>query len=300
MNVWYQDGFFMGTRFNLLIPGLDESQGEALFIWIETELRRLEKMLSVFDPESSVSRVNKIADEQAVIVQDELLEIVSVCQDHWVRTDGWFDVGIGMAIEEHLKPSEDVLIKQYREKRNPGIKDVEVDKKNKTIRFTCPGVKLDFGGFGKGYALDKVVAILKEHRIKNALISFGESSVYALGSHPFGNYWPVSLSDARQKTKVLKALTLRDQAVSTSSNVFRDHLIHPRNGFPQKIKKSVTVVTASSAEAEVLSTALMLADEEPAQRILQSYPVDQVVMVDYSSGYGRVVFQQERPVRVLK
>jgi thiamine biosynthesis lipoprotein len=300
MNVWYRDGFFMGTRFNLLIPELDELQGKMLFTLIVSELTRLEKMLSVFDPESLVSKINGMAYEQPVSVSEELLKILLDCQAHYNKTHGLFDVGIGSLMKKLNQTGSLTPENKERKLNVSGINKVEIDQHAKTVRFVDSGVYLDFGGFGKGYALEKVVEILKDHFVRNAFISFGESSVYGLGKHPFGDHWPVAIPDLFKKQQPVKSLTLKNRAVSTSANVLRKHILDPSTGVVVEKKRSVTVKSASAVDAEVLSTAMIVAGDDEFEMLSKAYDVDLVAVVDYSNGYGNIIFDDVKAVGILE
>lgn len=98
----------MGTRFNLILPGVDDSRGEVLFSSIMEELIRIENMLSCFMPESDISKINNNACNKPVEVNHELLHILTECLGFYERTKGAFDIGIGKIIDH------------WSEKKQPG------------------------------------------------------------------------------------------------------------------------------------------------------------------------------------
>ena len=161
----------MGTRIDVLLFGDDGRQLENVWECMEKEARTLEKMLNRFDPASEVSKVNENAHLATIQLSDELWEIMVDCRRYYEQTDGYFDVA---------KTTFDKIV---------FVDDLH------SILFVNNGITLDFGGYAKGYALKCMRKRLEEAGISRALINFGNSSVLALGGHPYGDSWPVSIDD---------------------------------------------------------------------------------------------------------
>jgi thiamine biosynthesis lipoprotein len=124
--------------------------------------------------------------------------------------------------------------------------------------------------------------LLKEKGIASAFISFGESSVSCLGKHPHGDYWPVGIQDFYQKDKSIATIKLVNQSVSTSGNMeVNNHLIHPRTGTPRKEKMHISVKSSSAITAEVLSTALMLADDHQWEAMQEVFQEEEIIQIKY-------------------
>lgn len=261
----------MGTRFNLLLPGIDKIKGDELFTLCTNEINRLEVMLSCFLTNSDISFINRNAFRQTVEVNPELFEILDNCLTYLVLTQGAFDIGLGKLIEYwNKKTAKDNLNDLIQQS---GSKNIILDKKNKSIHFISPFVKINLGGFGKGYALQKVQDMLKKERITSAYISFGESSVSCIGKHPHGDYWPVGIQDFFQKDKSIATIKLINQSVSTSGNMEGNyHIINPQTGHPVKDKKMITVKSLSVIDAEVLSTAFMILEAGLWNKVKSTFP----------------------------
>jgi thiamine biosynthesis lipoprotein len=163
-----------------------------------------------------------------------------------------------------------------------GTDKILIDSNKNTIRFATPHVKLNLGGYGKGYALQKMQDLLKGKEVFSAFISFGESSVSCLGKHPHGDYWPVGIQDFYQKDKSIATIKLVNQSVSTSGNMeVNNHLIHPRTGTPVKEKMHISVKSSSAITAEVLSTALMLADDHQWEAMQEVFQEEEIIKIKY-------------------
>jgi thiamine biosynthesis lipoprotein len=244
----------MGSLFRLRLLGDDAEHLEAVAEAALDEIERVERLLSWRDARSEVARINREAAARPVLVDFELAEILARCQAAEAATDGYFD--LAAAARTELRDAGRLW---------------EFDAERRLIRFTRPGVLLDFGAYGKGYALDCAAAELRRFGITQALLDGGTSSVLALGTDEFGNPWPVGLRNpfaARSDSPAtwpheLGQLRLTDLALSSSAALdaglshSADHdMLNPRTGEPILELSAYAVVAADGATAEVLSTAL--------------------------------------------
>lgn len=259
-----RDGFpSMGTRFEaLLVSDREEELADAArlsavarVLW--DEVARVERMLSRFDPAAEVARLNRQAGSRAVLVSVELFEVLLTCERYRQATGGYFDVALGAA---------------------GSAAAIKLDAIRRTVRFAHPDIRLDFGAFGKGYALDRLRPILCEHGISRALIHGGTSSVLAVGAGPDGRPWPVGLRDpfggeAAEGDHVSSfgRIPLSDCALSCSA-AFEHHaaagaasdVIDPTTGQPLARQAACVVLAESAAEAEAWSTAYLTMGRERA------------------------------------
>ena len=127
---------------------------------------------------------------------------------------------------------------------------------------------LDFGGFGKGYFLRRCRNIMKEEGVECAYVDFGGSSILGMGHHPYGDSWKVGVICPYTHVQ-LDEISLYDKAMSTSGNSpsYSGHIIHPVTGKPNYDRKLVSVVSPDPLDAEVLSTATMIASDDEISRI---------------------------------
>lgn len=222
----------MHTRIDLLVWD-DLASVEAIMQLChaaERETARLEQMGSCFIPESEVSMINMTpVGEEATGISEEMSDIFSRCVAYNKSSAGYFDV---TAISGRPTCTSDNL-----------------ELKNGTVIRRQDDVRVNLSGFLKGYALDRVAGIFSEADIHNALISFGTSSVYALGNHPSGEGWIV-------ETVSGETYCLKDSCLTTSGNAdeHRKHIINPLTGIVIEGKGMVSVVTPNAEEGEVQST----------------------------------------------
>ncbi|HCB74763.1 MAG TPA: FAD:protein FMN transferase [Sphingomonas bacterium] len=147
-------------------------------------------------------------------------------------------------------------------------------------RVTAGGpVAFDFGGFGKGYALDRAVDILREAGVVSALLSAGESSIAVIGAHPLGGGWPLAIPDPVVFGGTLTVIEVEDAALSISATVGAGMLalnraatVRPRDGRSVAAARTAIAVEASGALAESISTALIVADADEATALMAAWP----------------------------
>lgn len=147
------------------------------------------------------------------------------------------------------------------------------DRANARLSATQPSA-LDFGGFGKGFALDCAAQVLRASGVASALLSAGESSIAVIGEHPLGGGWPFALPDPFGDG-VLVEVEIVDQALSISSTVGagtaapeRSAMIRPGDSTPLTTPCCTLAINRSGALAEMMSTALLVADDRQAAALI--------------------------------
>lgn len=284
----------MGTRFDFLTYGLDEDFYLTAKTFITNELERIEQKFSRFDEESEVFKINKFASTEPVSIDSETVALLNLCKEYYLKTNKLFDITVGKFTttdKEDLSTKRKNEVEELSEESNfeyasiLGADKILIDLKDSTVRFTSPMLSIDLGGIGKGYALEKIKHYCNENRILNALISFGDSSITTLGSHPHGDYWPIGMQHAFSAGPPIHTFRLNDSCMSTSGNTPNNrlkfgtngHIFNPLTGKFQKETKTTTVVTNSPIEAEVLSTALFIAgDNDKAEILLRFNPMESI------------------------
>jgi FAD:protein FMN transferase len=266
----------MGTRLNVVIAQ-PLCNGNWIFEQIVAEVNRLERKLSRFDADSDISLINENAGKQPVAIDAETADILCMCRDYCRKTHGAFDVTLPSKADA-LQRGETTACPDQSILGDTLI----IDSEHRTVAFSDPLVRIDLGGIGKGYAIGKMGLILKNNGIQNALVSFGESSILAMGHHPYGDCWKLGLADSPESV-----FELKDQALSTSGfhkaadHQIRFHIISPRTLRPVESISSVTVVSADPVEAEILSTALFaLHDADTA--FLDHFHDYRIIRANYS------------------
>lgn len=261
--------YVMGTYFRITIDRTPEAGSRAAMRRCFTMARQLEALFSRFDPASELSRINATAsDGRTVPVGAEMAALLQRAVALQDATDGAFDAGIGALTELWRGASEWPSSAQIDAARQTLGRGALTVAGHTLIRRA--GTRIDLDGIGKGWAVDRCVAQLRTAGVRRALLSLGESSIYALGAPPGRRGWEVTLRGL-DTDSALGTLTLRDAALSVSA-VFGHaqqvagtrvgHIADPRTGRPLIAAAMAAVVAASATDAEAFSKALLIWNAE--------------------------------------
>jgi thiamine biosynthesis lipoprotein len=280
--------FQMGTFLEMTIWHTDVEEARYLIRRSVQEVHRLDGILSNFDPQSSVSRLNQHAGKGKITIDPELHRLLGMA--HWfsVKTGGYFDVTVGPLVELWRHAGEDHKLPSSRRlekiKSVIGFRHLRLYK-NSEAELLYPGMAVDLGGIGKGYAVDRVVQWLKQVGVHVALVNFGGSSMYALGHPPKETCWKIAVPDTNGT--LIGLIHLKNTALSTSETMGRSwqiggkifgHLLNPQTGFPISQKRLATVVAPSATAAEALTKPLALVGRS-ALPTLGEFPGAEAIIV---------------------
>ena len=253
----------MGTTYTVVAYSEDQPRLEQGVQAAFAEVRRLEQMLSNYRASSEWSKVNRDAAAKPVVVSPELFKLLSACVEFSRQSEGTFDVSVSPLMKvwgfyrgSGRLPSKGEVSAALAK---VGYKNIELDALNRTVRFRIPGVEIDPGGIGKGYAVDQMVGQLRENGIQSALVSAGGSSIYGLGTPPGDSGWTVKIRHPRIWTKTAEDVRLKDESLSTSGDYEKffevqgkiySHIMDPRSGFPASGVASVSVIAPGTLTSE--------------------------------------------------
>jgi thiamine biosynthesis lipoprotein len=222
------------------------------------------------------------------------------------ETNGYFDPSIGpladiwkTAIHSHTLPEKDAIVSA---RELVDWRQISLDDDLETVKLSTPGMKLDLGGIGKGYAFDLAKKVLENHHIQNALISC-RSSLIAIGKNPQGKPWKIAIRNPRftpnsaaertgKENPYLGYVELTNQALSTSGDYEQftqiggkryAHIIDPKTGYPVQGIECVVVISKSAALADAYSTAAFVMGVRDGLRLI-NYGTDTEGMIVDSSG----------------
>ena len=270
----------MACRFEITLPGEDSRHIQAAREALD-EIDRLEDALTVFRDTSEVAEVNRAAGERPVAVGRHVRTLLERSQILHRETEGAFDV-----TSTPLSRCWGFLRRQGRlptageieaARGSVGMTHVALDDRG--VRFTRPGVEVNFNAIGKGYALDRVTDLLRRRGVERALLSAGGSSLRAIGGGREG--FAVDVRSARVTNRPLARLRLREAALGTSGageQFFEaggrryGHVLDPRTGWPAEGVLSVSVVADDAATADALATAFLVGGAALAERYCAAHP----------------------------
>ena len=240
------------------------------------EIRRLEKLISFWDPKSEISEISREAGIRPVKVSPETLDLVEKALYVSRQTGGAFDCTMGPVIKLWNIPYSKKIpapAEIKRALRLVGYKEVYVDLKNSTVFLAKKGMSFDTGGIAKGWANDYAEAVLKSKGIKAGLIAIA-GDVKGFGRKPDGHGWTVGIENPRPKGKndaLLARVELQDEDISTSGDYERyfilngvryHHLLDPRTGYPARGFESVTMITPEGVWSDGFSKIFVMGPEK--------------------------------------
>lgn len=232
----------MHSRVDIAI--VSDKTEEPLMQCVESMRRRIadiERTANCFSPESELAAINRHAADRTMHVGNELETIIASCMRYNAMTNGLFDITVD---SEHHNPQT--------------IRDISLPGDG-TIRFRRRGIRINLSGFLKGYALEQLRTILRDHDITDALLNMGNSSVMAIGNMTAGAGWGVGFGNRQQA----QTITLRNQCLTTSGNdsPSRQHITDPATGQKIQGQRSIAVINGNASEGEALSTSLFIKPE---------------------------------------
>ena len=263
----------MGTTVSVSAFGANRAQLLEATSAAFTELYRLERLLSVYDPSSDIGRLNSSAGQREVRVHADTWELLSRAKRYHAISGGAFDVTVEPLLERSGFRARKPVREQADAPLTIGDHHLHI-LKNTAVGIDHSRVKVDTGGIAVGYAVDSMVDVLRSFDIRTALINHG-GDVYAMGRPEDTDGWEVVVPHPTDADEDLMSLFLVDRALSTSTN-FRNtretpggrigHIFDPATGENPAAYLSMSVMAASSCEADAMSTAIFVSEKTAIAR----------------------------------
>ncbi|HEY1601318.1 MAG TPA: FAD:protein FMN transferase [Pirellulales bacterium] len=270
----------MACQFAVLLNAGQYDEGAESAIAALDLVEQLEEQLTVYRDTSEVMLVNREAAAREVVLEPGVYALLSNAVRMARETGGAFDITAGPLVKTWgfykragAIPSEHDLQTALA---RVGSQHIVLDDARHTIHFAKPGMELNLGAIGKGYALDRSAQLLADAGVADFLLHGGQSSVLARGSRGGAatGGWSVGLRDPLRPERRLAEIRLRDRALATSGathQFFRHqgkrygHILDPRTGWPAAGVFSSTALAPTAAEADALSTAFYTMGVEAAR-----------------------------------
>lgn len=260
----------MGCSFDITVVANSKEEGEKHLQTAIGEIERIEKIISSWDKNSETSKVNKNAGIQPVKVSKELFELIERSLSVSKLTSGAFDISYA-SMDKIWKfdgsmtqmPSATTITESIAK---VGYQKIILNREKQTVFLLEKGMKIGFGGIGKGYAADKAKTLLQSAGVQGGIIN-ASGDLNAWGKQYNGKDWLVAITNPLNKKKVFSWLPVNNGAVVTSGNYEKfvtlnnkkyTHIIDPRSGYPSYGVKSVTVFTKNAELADALATSLFV------------------------------------------
>jgi len=278
----------MGTRIYVQLWADDQAKGADAIDAVMSEMRRIDDLMSHYKPDSEISKINQLANSQPVQVDKELFDLIKLSTHYSQITEGAFDityasVGFLYDFPKHVHPTE-AQIKSALPAVN--WRNMLLDEAHHTVRFEHPGMRIDLGGIGKGYAVDRCIDILKARGITHAVVTAGGDS-RILGDH-MGRPWLVAIRHPDDPSKVVTRIPLSDTAMSTSGDYERyfdedgvryHHIIDPHTGHSASKVRSATILAPTATQTDGMSKTAFVLGAEKALEIINRMPEYDAVFI---------------------
>jgi len=266
-------------------------------------MKTVDRLLSVYDAQSELSAVNRLAYGSEVAVSSGMLAVLGEARRFWEITGGAFDVTVEPLMElygfrdeadRHRYPSDREITDRLA---GVGMGHVILDRDRSTVRFDHERTRLDFGGIGVGFALDRAAHILRSGGVRAALINHS-GDLYAIGAPPGAEAWEIGITDPRNTAGIITTVGIRDQALSTSGNYEEfieadgrrvGHLLDPANGRTASSMLSGTAIAATAIEADALSTGCFILGIERTGLLLRRFSAERFIAVVGEGEEARVI-----------
>jgi len=267
MPLFQRTDLLMGNRFDLGIVSENSMDANAGLAEAVEEIKRIERLLTTFDERSQTNQINANAGIAPVEVDQEVFDLITRAQKIANLTQGAFDLSYGSLdkrlwnFDQEMRSLPDP-IEMAKSVRLIDYQAIELDAANQTVFLRKKGMRIGFGGIGKGYAADRAKSLLVnlgfQHGVVNAS---GDMSAWGLNER--GLPWQVAIVDPDDPQKTIAHFDLTNAAVATSGNYEKyvmiagkkySHTINPKTGYPIQGIKSVSVFAPVAELADALTT----------------------------------------------
>jgi thiamine biosynthesis lipoprotein len=289
----------MGNRFVITVASADSVKAESLIDDAVAEIQRIESLLTTFSENSQTNQINENAGIQAVKVESEVFELIVRAKRISELTDGAFDLSYGSLdkrfwnFDKTMAQLPDAQTAKEKVKLI-NYKNIILDKTIGTVFLKEKGMRIGFGGIGKGYAADKAAQLLRNKGVTSGIVN-ASGDLITWGNQPNGNPWTISLAHPDLPTKAFSKLNISNLAVATSGNYEKfvmidgkkySHTINPKTGYPISGIKSVSIICPIAELADALATPVTIMGVEAGLNLInQLNGVEGIIIDDQNHVY---------------
>ena len=294
-----RDESIMGTRCAVELWSEDRAKGEAAITSVFDDMKRIDRLMSTWKEDTEISLVNREAGKHPVKISAELFRLLQESVRYSELTNGAFDityasVGYLYDFKQGCAPGPEG---HRRRVTRHQLAPHGARRKEATVFFARPGMRIDLGGIAKGYSVDRGIEILQKQGFTRAMVNAG-GDTRIIGDR-FGKPWVVGVRDPDHEGKVFLRLPLTDTAFSTSGDYERyfdedgkrfHHIIDPKTGDSARKCRSVTVISGTATRTDALTKSVFIMGPEEGIEFIDTLPdVDAVAVapdgkVFYSKG----------------
>ncbi|HZZ75879.1 MAG TPA: FAD:protein FMN transferase, partial [Puia sp.] len=261
----------MGNHFQISVVSDDEAWAYQCIDAAILEIQRIEKLLTTFSEESETALINRNAGIGPVHVSRETFQLIERSIRISRITQGAFDITYGSVDKRlwnfdthlHALPDKETAKKMAR---LIDYRNIILDNERCTVMLKKEGMRIGFGGIGKGYAAERAKYVMKQMGVQSGVVN-AAGDMTAWGVQPNGKQWTIGIADPNAKDKVFSYMNMTEMAVATSGNYEKyilidgkkySHTINPKTGLPIRGIKSVTIICQNAEVADAMATPVMI------------------------------------------
>ncbi len=283
----------MGNRFQLSAVAYNETFANHCIDAAIEEIRRIEKLLTTFSEESETANINRNAGIEPVKVSEETFNIIERSIRISKLTQGAFDITYG-SVDKRLWNFDTTMQalpdKQTAKKmvRLVNYRNIILDKKNTTVFLKEHGMRIGFGGIGKGYAAERARHVMQSMNMDSGIVNAsGDLTVW--GFQPNGEAWTIGIVNPNMAGEIFSYMKVTNMAIATSGNYEKyvmidgkkySHTINPRTGLPVTGIKSVTILTTNAEIADAMATPVMIMGIEAGLDMINQMKDIEAIIID--------------------
>lgn len=290
----------MGNHFEISVVSNDETWAGLRIDEGVHEIQRIEKLLTTFNEESETSLINRYAGMSPVKVSRETFDLIERSLRISRITQGSFDISYG-SIDKRLW-NFDTNMKALPDKETAkkmvrliNYRNIILDDENCTIFLKEKGMRIGFGGIGKGYAAERARYIMKLAGVESGIVN-ASGDLTTWGLQPNGNPWTIGIANPNSSNELFSYINVTNMAVATSGNYEKfvmidgkkySHTIDPRTGLPVSGIKSVTIITLNAEIADAMATPVMIMGIKAGMHLInQMKDIEAIVIDDNNTVYA--------------
>jgi thiamine biosynthesis lipoprotein len=285
----------MATLFDFIIVHESKTYAQQAAWEAIKEIDRLENELSRFKPNSDISRFNNLKKGERTILSFDAFNCIKRGIELYETSHGAFNIACGSLLKCWLNYDYSLKNTNYNEVESALIKsrieNIVLYHEDFSIEIVEEGTTIDLGAYGKGYAIDAVAEILSEWNIDNALLSAGRSSIKAIGKPYNLPGWNISMSDPARTKEVFRIFSLSDISLGASGITKGSHIINTLTGEPEVRKSGSWVFAQNCAEADALSTAFMILNNEQIKNIVDEMKTIGAIVIENTDTDNYAVYE---------
>jgi len=283
----------MGNSFEITVVNDDEKTAQQHIDAAIEEIRRIEKLLTTFSEESQTHHINQNAGIKPVTVDQEVFDLIERSLRISNITDGYFDISYGgidksfWNFDREMKQLPDPeLVKEHLKLVN--YQNILLNRENQTVFLKEKGMRIGFGGIGKGYAAEMAKRLLQKRGVASGIVN-ASGDLTTWGNQADGKPWTIGIADPENAQQPFSYMNITDMAIATSGNYEKfvvingkkySHTINPKTGMPVSGVKSVTIFCPNAEIADAMATPVSIMGIDSALNMVNQINHLECIIID--------------------